>query len=339
MSENSTLGDSSTDEHSGEEIWNDHLIDDLIKDIENLPPLPIQVENNNIVHSLVFWLLYFLLIWQTSCHISDNGMAWLLKFLSSWFKLLGVMVPSDILAQIVTIFPGTLYMLRQFFNFDRDDFDKLVVCSKCDTLYKYNECVKTVNNRKVVKTCSGVRYSRGKKIQCGEDLVYNVQLKNGESRFYPIHYYCSNSIINLLEKLLGKKGFAEKCEHWRSRNIPDGKMADVYDGKIWKDFLTYGGKDFLKAPRNYGLMLNFDFFQPLKRRSDYSVGVFYLVLLNLPREERFKWENIIIIGIVPSLKKEPKNFESIPSACYQRIAMPVERNQIEFHLQLFSIDV
>ena len=84
-------------------------------------------------------------------------------------------------------------------------------------------------------------------------------------------------------------------------------MADVYDGKIWKDFLTYGGKDFVKAPRNYGLMLNFDFFQPLKRRSDYSVGVFYLVLLNLPRAERFKWENVIIIGIVPSLKKEPKN--------------------------------
>ena len=188
-------------------------------------------------------------------------MAWLLKFLSSWFKLLGVVVPSDILAQIVTAFPGTLYMLRKFFYFDRDSFDKFVVCSKCHTLYEYNECVKTVNNRKVVKTCSGVRYSRGKKIQCGEDLVYNVQLKNEESCYYPIHYHCSNSIINSLERLLGKKGFAEKCDHWRSRNIPDGKMADVYDGKmadvydgkIWKDFLTYGGKDFLKAPRKYGI--------------------------------------------------------------------------------------
>ena len=138
-----------------------------------------------------------------------------------------------------------------------------------------------------MKTCSGVRYSRGKKIKCGEDLVYNIQLKNGKSCFYPIHYYCSNSIINSLERLLGKKGFAEKCEHWRTRNIPDDKMAEVYDGKIWKDFLTYRGKDFLKAARNYGFMLNFDFFQPLKGRNDYSVGVFYL-LLNLPRAGRFK---------------------------------------------------
>ncbi|CAB4006868.1 Hypothetical predicted protein [Paramuricea clavata] len=84
-------------------------------------------------------------------------------------------------------------------------------------------------------------------------------------------------------------------------------MADIYDGRLWKDFMTINGKDFLKAPRNYGLQLNFDFFQPMKRRKDYSVGVFYLVVLNLPRAERYKWKNVIVIGIVPSFDKEPKN--------------------------------
>ncbi|CAB4011818.1 Hypothetical predicted protein [Paramuricea clavata] len=296
-----------TDDDSGEEVWNDLVLKDLINDIENPRPLPAKEDDKHIVHSLLFWLLYFLLIWQTSCYISDNGMAWLLKFLSSWFKLLGVIVPSDTLAQIVTAFPGTLYMLRQFFHFDRDNFDKFVVCSKCHSLYEYNECLKTVNNRKVGRKCSGVRYSRGKRVECGAELVYKVQLSNGESCFYPTHYYCFNSIINSLEKLLGKKGFAEKCEEWRSRDIPVDKMVDVYDGKIWKDFLTFDGKDFLNSFRNYGFMLNFDFFQPMKRRKDYSVGVFYLVLLNLPRAERFKWENVIIIGIVPSLSKEPKD--------------------------------
>ena len=54
-------------------------------------------------------------------------------------------------------------------------------------------------------------------------------------------------------------------------------------------------------------MLNFDFFQPMKHRKDYSVGVFYLAVLNLPRAERFRWENIIVLGIVPSLDKEPKD--------------------------------
>ena len=34
---------------------------------------------------------------------------------------------------------------------------------------------------------------------------------------------------------------------------------------------------------------------------------FYLAILNLPRSERFKWENIIIVGVVPSLGREPKD--------------------------------
>ena len=66
-------------------------------------------------------------------------------------------------------------------------------------------------------------------------------------------------------------------------------------------------EQFLSVPRNYGLMLNFDFFQPIKHRKDYSVGVLYLVLLNLPRHLRFKWENVIVVGIVPSLDGEPKS--------------------------------
>ena len=54
-------------------------------------------------------------------------------------------------------------------------------------------------------------------------------------------------------------------------------------------------------------MLNFDYFQPMKHRKDYSVGVLYLVVLNLPHSERFKWENVIVVGIVSSMDREPKS--------------------------------
>ena len=84
-------------------------------------------------------------------------------------------------------------------------------------------------------------------------------------------------------------------------------LADVYDGNLWREFQTVNGMPFLQKPRNYGFMLNFDFFQPMKQRKDYSVGVFSLALLKLPRTERFKWENIIVLGIVPSLDREPKD--------------------------------
>jgi len=99
--------------------------------------------------------------------------------------------------------------------------------------------------------------------------------------------------------------------------MEDGMLADVYDGKLWKEFQTVNGIDFLKNRRNYGFMLNFDFFQPMKHRKDYSVGVLYLALLNLPRVERFKWKNVIVIGIVPSFDREPKNLNEFlePAVC------------------------
>ena len=146
--------------------------------------------------------------------------------------------------------------------------------------------------------------ARGKPVKCNSKLVKKVVLKNNQTKYYPIYYYCYNGIINSLEEILSRAGLPEKCEKWRG--LHSNCMTDIYDGKLWNDFQTVKGKDFLNSPRNYGLMLNFDFFQPMKHRHDYSVGVLYLVLLNLPRSERFKWENVIVIGIIPNMEKEPK---------------------------------
>lgn len=51
-------------------------------------------------------------------------------------------------------------------------------------------------------------------------------------------------------------------------------------------------------------MLNVDWFS-LFKRSKYSVGGVYLTIINLPRKERFKRENVILLGIIPNCKVEP----------------------------------
>ena len=77
----------------------------------------------------------------------------------------------------------------------------------------------------------------------------------------------------------------------RERESDSHILKDLFDGKVWKDFLVYKGKPFLSNPGNYGLMLNFDFFQPYKH-VPYSVGVIYLTVMNLPRELRYKQETL-----------------------------------------------
>ena len=87
--------------------------------------------------------------------------------------------------------------------------------------------------------------------------------------------------------------FTERCELWRNREIRSiGQiMCDVFDGRVWRDFQLYDGKPFLASPRNYAFMLNVDWMQPFER-TIYSIGVIYLVLMNLPRSERFKRQNV-----------------------------------------------
>ena len=164
-------GGSNSDDHQSdeksssdcesEEIWNGVLPKMLSRDIESAPPLPeFQRQQTSLqkVNSLIFWFVYFLLIWQATCHLSDNGMAWLLRFLVSWLKVLGIK------EKIILSFSGSLYLVRQFLNFDRDNSNKFVVCPKCTKLYKYNSCLTMVNNRQVAKTCSNTYFSRGRKM-------------------------------------------------------------------------------------------------------------------------------------------------------------------------------
>ena len=84
----------------------------------------------------------------------------------------------------------------------------------------------------------------------------------------------------------------------------DSVMMDVTDGAIWKEFKDSNGNLFCEEKRNIGFILNFDFFNPFEN-SQYSLGVIYLAVLNIPREHRFKWENVIIVGIIPG-PEEPK---------------------------------
>ena len=61
---------------------------------------------------------------------------------------------------------------------------------------------------------------------------------------------------------------------------------------------------FFSDRRNLGGLLNVDWFQPFAN-SEHSVGVIYIVLLNLSRSIRFHPENVIIVGIIPG-PKEPE---------------------------------
>ena len=133
---------------------------------------------------------------------------------------------------------------------------------------------------------------------CATPLLKSVELASQRKILYPFMTYRYFGLECSLQSLLLIPGLALACEQWRSRCTTEGVMEDVYDGNIWKEFQVYGDRPFLSNPFAFGLMMNIDWFIPYKHLT-YSVGVVYLTIMNLPRNLRYKRENILLVGIIP----------------------------------------
>ena len=133
-----------------------------------------------------------------------------------------------------------------------------------------------------------------------------VKLSSGDIQFIPKSIYCYKSIKNSLESLCKNPAFESECKQWWEQlNDPTSNvLSDVFDGKIWRIFKRSEELFFTKK-RNYGLMLNVDWVQPIKHLSSLSVGATYLVILNLPRYLCFKRKNVILVGVKLNMDKEP----------------------------------
>ena len=287
------------------EFWNiagEDVNEDFPQGLSNVPTVDAS-ETSRIIASaraIVRWMLIFLCLWSSFCSLSDNAFEALLAFLRAVFDSLGTIFP--IVERFGMLLPKSLHLLRKQLGLDRDKFIKYVVCPKCHSLYNFDDCYETLHRRKVSKNCTLVQYPHHRqhfrRTKCREPLLKEVTLKTGETKLYPFKVYCYNSVTENLKYFLQRPGFASMCESWRNRDIPVGYLADVFDGRIWKEWQYAFGKPFLAAPRNYGFMLNVDWFQPF-RHSLYSVGALYMALMNLPRTERFKPENVFLIGVIP----------------------------------------
>lgn len=293
------------------EVWDvvgEDVETDFPQDQGQLPSVDVNgrsIASRNL-KDIVHWLLIFLCLWSSFCTLSDNALEILLSFLRAVFDSLTTLFP--VVGSFAILFPRSVHLLRKQLGLDKDRFTKYVVCPKCHSLYVFEDCYEVLRGKRITKKCSFVQFPNHRqhfrRTKCDEPLLKEVSLKSGETKLYPQKVYCYNSVIANLRDFLQRPGFVEKCELWRSRDMPNGFLADIFDGRIWKEWQYVDGQPYLASPRNYAFMLNVDWFQPFKH-SLYSVGALYMVLMNLPRSERFKPENVFLVGVIPG-PHEPK---------------------------------
>jgi hypothetical protein len=127
-----------------------------------------------------------------------------------------------------------------------------------------------------------------------------------KASFQPVLAYLYRGVRRGLEPLLLRPGFLASCEEWRHRYDPRTGMrkntefmTDIWDGKRWEEhWQDKDGNPLLQKEGTLAFQLNIDWFDPFTY-TKYSMGGIYLAILNLPREERYKSENMLLIGILP----------------------------------------
>lgn len=303
-SESESDGDAydSGDDYIDEDLMNESDFEDMF---EHFNQNDIENENREKSSSkLVTCVCLFLAYWQFTYNITDTALESLIKFLHALFTLLGTEAPN--LETFVAAFPPSLYMFLKFLDLKKEhySFKTYVVCIKCFKLYDYDECHVTIQGEKMSKSCNNILFpnhpQRFRRAACGQKLLMEVKSTNGSTFLKPFKTFCYMPLKDSLERLLKRKDIYEGCEHWKNRTPNDRFMSDIYDGRVWKENL-----EVLSQENTFSLAINLDWFCPYVHVRSYSVGAIYGVLLNLPRNERYLRKNIILIGIIPNMKKEP----------------------------------
>ncbi|XP_061191615.1 uncharacterized protein LOC133199799 [Saccostrea echinata] len=280
------------DEPEDWDIPADCLDDDLGIDVQ---PSPLKT-----INSLLFCVVYAILYLQAVHHISDNGIEYLLRFLFKIFLIFGTNVNNQLLSEFCIGFPPSLYLARKFLKLDRDDFKRYTVCSSCHTLYEIFDCVFERNGVRYGKQCQTELKVRGKFVKCNTPLVKQVICKGNVRKFYPIKVYYYNSLISGIERVLKRKEIKEVWQHWRDWETETELLRDVYDGRVWKNFMSFNGVPFLSELQNIGLMMNIDWFQPFKNRNNVlNASDFKAALEN-------KMNNVQVIVSLPPIPKPPR---------------------------------
>ncbi|PKB96112.1 hypothetical protein RhiirA5_385559, partial [Rhizophagus irregularis] len=226
------------------------------------------------------WIVYWIFKYQERYRLPDTAIDSLLKFV----RYILVLVDENTYSK----FPKTLYMARKLFGIG-NQLIKFATCKKCCKLY----AVKDLPTDQPYH-CTFQDYPNhpmsNLRSYCNNIITKQIPTNQG-MMFKPSLIFPIISIKRRLQQLYNTKGFEESCRKWTNQPNNEKELADIFDGRIWKTFEDPNNSQLFfrheVANSHLGIMMNLDWFQPFDN-SQYSVGVIYGVICNLPRSERFK---------------------------------------------------
>ena len=276
-------------------------------------------------------LTFFIMLWQSVYKVSKSAITVLLKFLALYVSMLGrayMNIPLQKLAEDIPTNANAAQKLLWPAG-DEESFIPYVVCTSCDAIYHYDDCVIERGSKVESKKCKNVLYpkhpQKSRRKECGKTLLKKIR-SGKRPKLVPFQTYPYQPLYISLGRLVCREGFVEQCELWRQRKlaIPQNYFGDIYDGQVWKEFNSDTYTSFLSSPYCYLLTMNVDWFKPFVHTM-YSVGAIYLTIQNLPRHLRYKEENVMLVGIIPGPREPSLTINSYLSPLVDELKLAWEK--------------
>lgn len=262
-------------------------------------PFPESSDSELPIDDRFLWILLWIMNFRTRFNIPETATEALIKFMK--------LVLSEVGGADFNKFPDSLYSTKKVLGLN-DQFYSFVPCSKCHKLYQKNEVAnfQQEGNLAIMK-CRHVEFPNSilnRSRLCNTPLSQKINVSTNNIIIRPNLIYPFSGIKQQLAAMYRRPGFEKYLRHWANRRQFDDILTDVYDGELWqtlKESSIQGSAKFFRnevADSHLGLMLNLDWFQPYNG-TIYSIGVIYCAICNLPRDIRFKRENLLTLGLLP----------------------------------------
>lgn len=179
----------------------------------------------------------------------------------------------------------------------------LAICPKCSSAYPVAK-----DGLPSIKKCIYQTDLRSKK--CGENLCRVVQ-----RRLRPKLIFRRRKLDDWLKNIISRPSVIEGMDKaWNQAQGPPPEFAtDFWGGSFVRELKGPDGEGlFSQVPENESRLLfslSVDWFNPYHNKisgKSASSGVIVMACLNLPPEERYKEENIYLVGVLPGKKQQSR---------------------------------
>lgn len=159
----------------------------------------------------------------------------------------------------------------------------------------------------IPETCTH-RKTKGSK-HCGQSLFKMRSIKGTERKVY-IRDFLYYEMKEWMGSMLSRPGMEDMMDKDVLRKPDESVQRDIFDGSVLQNFKGTDGTPFLSphgTEGRYVFSLCVDGFNPFENKQAgkkaSSTGI-YMACLSLPPNERYKMENMYLVGVAPG-PKEP----------------------------------